>query len=90
MKRKQRDIITPELQADAEDMLAFIDQICSEQVAEANRMREAAETPAIAPEPILSDCEAVSDTNGSHPDAVLAALFPVTTEKLLEEIGNDW
>jgi len=33
---------------------------------------------------------AVSDTSGSHPDAVLAALSPVTIEKLVEDIGRDW
>jgi len=90
MKKPQKDIHTPELQADAEDMLAFIDETALQQAAEARRMREAAETPAVAPEPILRDCEAVSDTSGSAPGEVLDALAPPEVEKLVEDIGRDW
>jgi hypothetical protein len=89
-RKRQQDVDTPELRADAEDMLAFLDAYAAQQIAEVERMQEAIQTPADAPGTSTNDCLIVSDTNGSPPGAVLDALVPAEIEKLLEDIGREW
>jgi hypothetical protein len=83
---RKLDLDTPELRAEYESMLAYIDEIASQQLQQHAAMQAHPETPAEGPECLSAPANHIVDVNEMVPEPPVEP----EVEKLVSEIGEGW